>query len=270
MRIVVTSDLHYCAWHQAQVDAFLPQVAALEPDLLVLAGDVAEGPDWFDACLGRFAALGCPRAVIAGNHDVWSRLGKGGPDSRALLEGVLPSLAGRHGFVWLERDSIRIGDVVVAGSLAWYDYSAADPRLGRGAAEYARRKAEFNADGWNVDWPETDPQMAARLGDGLVERVLAAAARPDVREVVVVTHVPVFEACMRRLPPHEPGAERWNFTNAYFGNLTLGARLLEVGKVRHVVSGHTHCGGDWTLPGGVRAQVVASDYGEPAAVVIEV
>jgi 3',5'-cyclic AMP phosphodiesterase CpdA len=268
MRLVVTSDLHYSPGHRSAVDAFAAEVAALAPDVLVLAGDVAEGPEWFDACLARFAAIGCPRAVVAGNHDVWSRRGKGGPDSRALLDAVLPALAARHGFVWLEGESLRLGDVAVAGSLAWYDYSAADLRLGRAGAEYARRKGEFNADAWYVDWPEGDPEVAARLGDGLVARVLAEAARPDVREVVVVTHVPLFDACMRRLAAHEPDAARWNFTNAYFGNLTLGARIAAVGKVRHVVSGHTHCGGDWTV-GGLRAQVVGSDYGRPAAVVLD-
>jgi 3',5'-cyclic AMP phosphodiesterase CpdA len=273
MRLVVTSDLHYSPRHQRAVDAFVATVAALSPDLFVIAGDVAEGPEAFDACLARFAALGCPRAVLAGNHDVWSRVNRGGPGSRDLFEQVLPEIAGRHGFSWLETATLFVGRTAVVGSLAWYDYSAADPRIPCNSEEYARRKGEVNADAWYVDWAEDDPAVAARLGDGLVARLLAAAARPDVAEVVVVTHVPLFEACMVRRAPHEPDSHRWNFGNAYFGNLTLGARVAAVDKVRHVVSGHTHFGGDWTVarPGAapLRTLVVASDYNEPAPVMLE-
>ena len=32
----------------------------------------------------------------------------------------------------------------------------------------------------------------------------------------------------------------WAFTNAYFGNLTLGAEVLARAKVTHIISGHTH------------------------------
>ncbi len=35
----------------------------------------------------------------------------------------------------------------------------------------------------------------------------------------------------------------WGFSNAYFGNLTLGRQVLETSKkVQAVVSGHTHIG----------------------------
>ena len=40
----------------------------------------------------------------------------------------------------------------------------------------------------------------------------------------------------------KPNNRDWGFSNAYFGNLTLGAQVLERQKVSHVISGHTHVG----------------------------
>ena len=71
----------------------------------------------------------------------------------------------------------------------------------------------------------------------------------------------------------KPGDERWGFSNAYFGNLTLGAGVLREPKVRAVVSGHTHAArrAEVRRPGGasVRAEVVGSDYGAPAFVLLD-
>ncbi len=37
-----------------------------------------------------------------------------------------------------------------------------------------------------------------------------------------------------------PRDRHWGLSNADFGNLTLGQRILEMRKVRTVISGHTH------------------------------
>lgn len=272
MRIVVTSDLHYSQSLRAAVDAFVPRLRDLAADLLIVAGDVGEGPHWFDACLGALDDVAPARAVLAGNHDVWSRRRYGGPNSRTLLEETLPAIAARHGWTWLDHETWRRNGIAVVGSMAWYDYSAADPRLGYTPEQYAVTKATVNADGRFIDWPESDPAIAARLGEAMLSRLTAAAQDPTVTEVVVVTHVPLFEPCMVRRPPDHPDAARWNFSNAYFGNLTLGRQVLAEPKVRHVISGHSHCGGHWPVPRPgppLRTQVVASDYGEPAAVVLD-
>jgi hypothetical protein len=80
----------------------------------------------------------------------------------------------------------------------------------------------------------------------------------------VVTHVPVLECQMCRRPENP----RWAFTNAYFGNLTLGKQILQRRKVTHIVSGHTHVERYGQLKGAdgrkVEAWVLASDYRRPA------
>lgn len=62
-------------------------------------------------------------------------------------------------------------------------------------------------------------------------------------------------------------------SNAYFGNLTTGAAVARHGKVRAVVSGHTHCGRRATVvrdaAPSIDVRVVGSEYGRPAFVLVD-
>lgn len=117
----------------------------------------------------------------------------------------------------------------------------------------------------------TPPDAIASLADALMERLTRVAADPTVRSIVVVTHVPVVEAQMVR----RPDDPRWSFSNAYFGHLTLGARVVSEPKVRAIVSGHTHCAvralhdRPDARGGPIDVRVVGSDYGAPTFVVID-
>lgn len=268
-RVVVTSDLHLGITTEEQIRAVRDRIAAEAPDLTVLAGDVGEGLPNVERCLRLFADLPGQRAVLAGNHDVWARAAR---HSQALLERDLPRIVLGAGALWLEDVIWRKDDLAVAGSLAWYDYSAADPALSPMPARwYASVKGRYNMDAHLVDWPESDGDVARRLGDGLCARLDRLASDPAIRTVLVVTHVPLVEEQMCR----KPGDKRWGTSNAYFGNLTLGRRVLACPKVAAIVSGHTHIGRDATIPHPaapgreVHVSVVPSEYGNPAYIVVD-
>ena len=93
-----------------------------------------------------------------------------------------------------------------------------------------------------------------------LDRLQANAA---VEQIVAVTHVPVLECQI----PRRPSDLTWGFSNAYFGNLTLGQQLVARPKVTHVVSGHTHLAKDeqFTLVDGrsIRAQVIGCQMNRP-------
>ncbi len=131
--------------------------------------------------------------------------------------------------------------------------------------DYALQKGRVNNDARCLDWPWGDREFAAELLAGFEQRLGALAADSGVRDTLVVTHVPPFEANMLR----KPGDFAWNFSNAYFGNFTLGRAIAACPKVSHVVSGHTHVGASWRAPGAageILSSVVDSDYGRPATV----
>ena len=270
-KIVVTSDLHLGITSVQRLRALVEQIRQERPDLTVLAGDIGEPLINFAACLDLFKDLPGAVAVLAGNHDVWAT---DGHHSQQLWERELPRATRDAGMLWLEEDTWRQDGLAVLGSLAWYDYSAVDPELLALPAEYfAAHKARFNLDARWVDWPWSDGEYAQALGDGLCERLARAQEDAAVRAIVVVTHVPLFEAQMCR----KPGDRNWGFSNAYFGNLTLGQRVLGASKLCHVISGHTHMGRAAfvarpqfpTLPP-LPAVVVPSEYEDPAYVAVEV
>ncbi len=269
-KIVVTSDLHLGITPPEAVATLANDIAAEQPDLTVLAGDLGEGLSNIIACLALFRDLPGEVAVLAGNHDVWARQGY---TSQELWERELPGAVRDAGMLWLEEAAWRRDGLAVLGSLAWYDYSAVDPRFAdRTAAEFAGAKRRYNVDGIYLNWPWGDVEFADRLGEGLCARLEAVERDPSIHSALLVTHVPLFEAQMAR----KPADARWSYSNAYFGNLTLGQRALRSRKLRAVVSGHTHVGrqGVALRPGapadeGIPVSVLASDYGQPVYHVID-
>src|SRR5262249_9461701 len=125
-RIVVTSDLHMGITSKATLRTLVNAIAAEGPALTVLAGDIGEGLPNFVECLKLFAQLPGDVAVLVGNHDVWKRANY---SSQELWERRLPEAVQAAGMLWLEGTVWQHDGFAVAGSLAWYDYSAADPTL---------------------------------------------------------------------------------------------------------------------------------------------
>ena len=242
-RVAVASDLHFdSASHltsPATVAALVEEIRATEPAAVVLAGD----------------------------HDVWrDEVGLG---SRELWEHGLADVTRDAGMLWLEDAELRIGDVAVVGSLAWYDYSAAPEHLRFADKHYAAAKGSLNNDAEMIDWSWSDVNFARRLRQGLVSRLARLERDASVRSVLVATHVPIFEEQMTR----KPGNHRWELSNAYYGSLRTGAAVARYAKVGTVVSGHTHCGRRGTVvregAKPIEVHVIGSEYGRPTFVVVE-
>jgi predicted MPP superfamily phosphohydrolase len=261
MRIIVTSDTHYHAEWQQRLAAFVGEIAALKPDAVILAGDVGEGLGGFGGMLDLLQPLDCPRLIVAGNHDLWADRQA---SSEARWTEILPRLTREHGAIWLEADNWCKDGLGICGTIGWYDYTARDPSLPVTDADYAMMKQLYNVDGLRIDWHYTDIDFANRVGEAFAARLAALDADPAIREILVVSHVPAFEVAMVR----KPGNKTWNFSNAYFGNLTLGKRIVASSKVTRVVSGHTHVGINAQV-GAIEVRVIPSDYGSPAYVVLD-
>lgn len=262
MKLAVTSDLHLPITEAASIADLARDVEAFGPDALVVAGDVGESLADFRRCLELLKQfVSCPVWVVAGNHDLWVR--QTGSSERLFTE-ELPLATVLAGCRWLEGEAFVIGGVAVAGSIAWYDYSAADPAVTATVEQFAKNKQYYNMDALMVAWGWTDVEFAARVGTALTATLDRLEADAAVKRTVVVTHVPLLECQMCR----KPGNHDWGFSNAYFGNLALGRAVLQRRKVTHIVSGHTHIerhGHERTSDGRlVEAHVLASDYRKPA------
>jgi predicted phosphodiesterase len=262
VKLAVTSDLHLPITKNEPLVQLAQEILAFGPDALVLAGDLGESLTDVQRCLALFKQhISVPIWVLAGNHDVWARPPY---DSRRLWLEKVPEAVRQAGCQYLEGEAFVLHGVAVAGTIAWYDYSGADPSIQASALQYAQEKMNFNADALRIDWEWSDPEFAELVGTPFLALLDHLEADPAVRHIVVVTHMPLLEEQMHRMP----GNRDWGFSNAYFGNLTLGEKVLRRPKVSHIISGHTHFGkqSQVTRPDGppVDVRVVASDYERPA------
>ena len=207
----------------------------------MLAGDLGHPLRLFRRALQLFADLSCPRLVLAGNHDLYH----GEHDSRTLWQQALPEATRAEGCIWLEDEIVRLGDVAVIGTMAWYDYSAyAGPEpLTPAALRAAKHLVNHDAD--YINWPWSDVAVARYLAKGFARRLQAAVANPAVQRIVVVTHVPIFPAAV----PDRPDVPMWTLLRAYMGNFPLGKLVQATPKVSTVISGHIHLPGQWQVPG---------------------
>jgi predicted phosphohydrolase len=282
MRILITSDLHYRPAQRAAYVAFADWVLGQQPDCLIIAGDVGHPLRLFQRGLQLFAELNCPRLLVAGNHDLY----RGEFDSRTLWEQALPQATRDEGFVWLEDEVVVLPvdsaqkpgfseetgflkrQLAIVGTLGWYDYSARAPHLEHDDAALRAMKQLVNHDADYIDWPWSDVAMARYLAKRFAGRLRGAAGNPAVSQVLVVTHVPIFEQAV----PNCPESEFWSLMRAYAGNFTLGELVRRMPKVTHVVSGHIHRAGCWTVPGDhgpIDVRLVGSQKAEPRAVVLD-
>jgi hypothetical protein len=284
MRLAITADLHVPITHAATIADLARAVAQFSPAALVVAGDVAESLADLETCLSLLKeSVPCPIWVLAGNHDLWARrtrrlrrwedellaeagLGAGQAaltSSVQLWRELLPRTVEQTGCHWLEGVSFLDNGIAVAGTIAWYDYSGADAAIQATPRDFAREKRYFNMDADMIDWPWSDAEFAGLVAAPFLATLDRLEADSAVRQVIVVTHVPLLECQMCRKPDNPD----WGFSNAYFGNLTLGAQVVQRKKVSHVISGHTHVGRDVRLSLGdgrlIETHVLASEYRRP-------
>jgi 3',5'-cyclic AMP phosphodiesterase CpdA len=266
MKIAITSDLHFGLTSPGDIADMLGRMQETEaPDTLIVAGDLGEPFRNFVGCLDILVGSGIPQiGVVAGNHDVW-RSAK--ISSAELFEERMPAACREHGIAWLEDDSLILTDgTAVCGSMAWYDYSdLAEPH--RSWAQ--KKKGRYVKDAVYIDWSWTDEEVAARCRNKLLKRLQACQDNPEVKRIVLATHIPIFAEQLVRHPGDDPTS------SAYFKNLVTGDAILnaEISKLRYVASGHTHREVKWRPlvreVNEILVATLASDYYSPQWTMIE-
>jgi UDP-2,3-diacylglucosamine pyrophosphatase LpxH len=278
VRIAFTSDLHADATpvNAALVPHLASRAAALAPDVLILAGDVAETTAIVEETLAAFSDIGTLRLYVAGNHDLFV---EGDPaaagDSLSKLEETLPAAARRAGFLALHDAPAALGDTSFVGIPGWYDYSLRDPacdgaisldqyRAGvwRGIRAFDRGHVFWPASGSFSQAPAAQPATAPGrwAGDEEIHAAMLEKldrqlrAVPASHRIVAIVHVLAFQQSVVR------GAFGSNaFHDAYLGSDAYGARLERDGRVVALVSGHLHRAAGRFASGGI--QVHSSPIG---------
>ena len=261
MRILVTADLHYDIRRSREpAEALAARALAMGGDALVLVGDSAgRDPSPLRECLRLFEGFPGRKLLVAGNHCLWCYPGE---ESWDRYHTMLPAVAAEEGFEVLDHEAVQLGNVGLAGSVGWYDYSFRDESLEIPVPFYAAKVSPGAA----ARFEEHDDLMATH-GHGLSERQMAmgvrwmdgeyvrlgmsdeafvvhlvekladqlAALDTSSRQIVTFLHHLPFA---QSFPAGRP--DRFAFASAYMGARPFGELLLTCPKVSHVYCGHSH------------------------------
>jgi Icc-related predicted phosphoesterase len=237
VRLALTSDLHV-DHHPEVVGLVAERVKQLEPDVLVVAGDLSSSLPRIEATLEALRLQ--PLVFVPGNHDLW--MGEDGADSRRRYEELLPRRVRDAGGHCLGTAPIELGGFVFVGVTGWYDYSLRRDDLPCTLDDY--RRGAFGKLRWNdvhrVVWPgcSSAEEICAEMVRSL-ERQLATPGP----KIVVTHHLPFAElvTSFRDLGlPSAVGEIPWDFLNGFMGSARLGEAIGRAAEVRLGCSGHTH------------------------------
>lgn len=256
MRVGWATDIHLNFLKPAARRVFAERVRADAPDVLLLAGDIAESHD-VAKLLASFAAdVDLPVYYVLGNHDYY---GSDIPSVRArtrLMEQASPRLR------WLpDHDVVPLTErTALVGHDGW-----GDARLG----SFEGTRVMLN-DFLRIAELATDPKRLRvtlqRLGDESAAHF--ARVLPDAlarfEHVLVVTHVPPFaEACTYQ---GQPGNDDWLpfFACKAVGDALRAAMEPRPDRRMTVLCGHTHDASAVDVLPNLRVLTGAAEYGAPA------
>ena len=237
MRLRVLSDLHLEIWPL--------ELPPADADVVVLAGDIANGTDGIDWARRAFSA---PVLYVPGNHEPYDRDFAATRDALAAA-GRAPSLQ------VLDCAEARVGGVRFLGCALWTDYSLADEPQRSRVIEGARRiNPDYRAirKGERSFAPE-DAIALHREQRAWLERSLA---QPFPGKTVVITH----------FAPHRGSIAPAYATHPANPGFVVDLEAL-MGKSALWIHGHTHAHFDYTVSG-TRILCNARGYpGEPTGFV---
>lgn len=244
MKLLVWSDLHLDHHPAARAAELGAYAARSDADLLLVAGDVADGPHALDA-LAPLLPAGLPVLYVPGNHEFYAPA----PGwTHARIRAHLRARAAALGVTLLDDSAVRIGGVRFLGATLWTDFALfGEPAPAQAAAtacmpdyrciRVGRRRLHASD---TVRWHRRSRAwLAGRL----------ARAQPG--PTVVLTHHAPHPASLEPRYADDP-------VSAAFAS-DLGA-CLDGARVVLWIHGHSHCACDYTV-GGTR--VVANPHGYP-------
>ena len=261
MKLAITGDLHWgmSPKGDAATEALLQRVVELQPEALVLAGDIGED-DQFAAGLQRFQGLPGVKLLVPGNHDLWTRASS--PASLELYDERLPAIAAEHGFHYLDHAPYLSagGAEAIVGNINWYDYSFADPDLEREIPDvrkmYQAKRFPHGQhnDGRFIRLGMSDAAFTRRVVERFREQLHGLPA--SVERVTVIQHHPPVRELFYPTPLVTVDQRVWL---AYTGNRRMQDLVLKEPRVRHIVCGHTHAACEADILG-KRCLNIGGDY----------
>ena len=251
MIIAFISDLHVDISSESfkLIDHINEKLLSLEPDVFIIAGDIAANSKTFETTLNKFSTVSCNKFLVAGNHDIWidspSSLQRG-IHSGVKYNEIIPQICKRNDFIYLGLEPHSIDGIGFAGTIGWYDYTLRNKKYdSRFSIETYRNKQYRGKITWSdlnfAHWMngsnnkrKSDEEVAQEMEASLQNQIKSLSHQVIDKIVVATHHVPFREMLIypNRLP--------FDFFSAFMGSEGLGNIILEESTVTHVICGHSH------------------------------
>lgn len=281
MKIALLADLHFgnnvylpdegdAPFTLEEHQKFAAQVHAEKPDVVLIAGDVAEtciDMALFKECLDTYKNPHGASILVPGNHDMWimqkrriPELGgvymvpaPGNPLTAEKKYEILSWQAKENGWVFLKDEPWEKDGYWIAGNMGWFDFSAIPSEVGLTGEFYEKNKRQNWSDYHYMDLAfSTDKTPMMDFCKRRMAEFKAALEKvpKDRKGLLVVTHIVGFPELM--------GPKRDEFS-AFFGNFEVG-RLAVQYEADVYCCGHTHSHAD-LVAGNMRRLNNGSGYG---------
>jgi len=208
---------------------------------LILTGDIAEAPSVERTLKDLVAGFSHPVYFVLGNHDYYR-------GSFQLVDrAVATTCRATEGLHWLHHEVVPFADaVMLVGINGWYDAAYGDRNTDLELTDFTLIEELFAAqDDSREGLLRACAERAQEQARTLELRLDDLVGRESLRQIVVATHVPPFQAAAWH--QGKPSDDRWA---PFFSNKALGDSLLRCAE-RHpaidytVLCGHTHGSGTY-------------------------
>lgn len=274
MKVLAASDLHLDVNHRQQStmkNILHQKMTQEEPDVVVIAGDIAANLKIIGEFLQEFSIYDAQKLLVPGNHDVWVSE-KQRIDSSDKLDKILPELCTSFGWHFLPNHPIRIGKTAFVGTMGWYDYSLANPKLqGLNYEKKISPRGKMWMDYKHVQFKSnpTDAMLTSRFNTevqldlkkiGFDTKINQDKTQLDpvqnIESVVFTSHMVPFAKLLYRTDQVE-----FDFFHAFLGNKRLGEIInsINVSKIE-VLAGHYHRNHQQVLSERITGHITALGY----------
>jgi Icc protein len=256
MKIIWLTDIHLNFVQQVQVSLLCDRVNALNPQIVLIGGDIAEAPSICDYLEELLHQLHCPVYFVLGNHDFYQGSIDGVRREVGALAEQMPDLhyLTQSGVVKLTDNCCLVGhDGWSDGRNGDYegsnvmlnDYVSIDELAGLSKVE---RLAKLNA-----------------LGDEAAQylRQTLTTALVDFNQVLMLLHVPPFLQASWHEGNWSDDEYAPHFTCKAAGDMLLEVMSKHPQKSLSVFCGHTHSGGLCLPLPNVSVRTGGAEYDQP-------
>jgi Icc protein len=274
VKLAWLTDIHFD--HLKNLDAcrgFLETVYDAEPEAVVITGDISmaeyQGAPFLKMHLTVIAdSFTCPVYFVLGNHDYY---GGSIEHTREKVQELSEKASNLHYLT--TSDPIELTpNTTILGHDGWYDmrlgqidpirFLMTDWELIKEYEHCVKRRGELL-------WTSKILEVSRELADGGVLKIACDLAKTRDRDVLVLTHVPPFEATAKYKGQPSELIALPVFVCKAMGDMLLDEAANYERNIT-VLTGHTHDPVDVQIAENLRVKVGAAQYGKPRFEILEI